>query len=130
MENSMPLVSMIIPCYNVRHKIQRMLESLLRQTYRRIEVIFIDDGSTDGTGDFIASYRDKLIGAGIEVSYFYQENCGQAVAVNRGLKEMRGDYLVWPDADDWFSDDSVEKKLRFLESHPEYGVVTSNAVVS
>ena len=129
MENRMPLVSMVMPCYNVCDKMERMLKSLLRQTYRHIEVIFVDDGSTDGTGELINSYRDRLTDAGMSVIYLYQENRGLGGAVNRGLKEMHGDYLTWPDPDDWLSDDSVEKKLRFLEEHPEYGIVTSNAYV-
>lgn len=124
-----PLVSIIVPCYNVRHKMERFMDSILKQTYTKLELIFVDDGSTDGTALYIHSFEPKFLNAGMEVRYVYQENRGLGAAVNHGLKLVHGEYLMWPDPDDWLSEDSVEEKMNFLEQHQEYGVVTSNAYI-
>lgn len=116
-----PLVSIITPCYNGEKFIDRYFESILNQTYKRIELIFINDGSTDNTETIALSYRKMLEQKGIKYIYIYQENEGQASALNNGLKMFTGDYLTWPDSDDVMRDDCIEKKVAFLQDHPEYG---------
>lgn len=118
-----PLVSIITPCYNGESFIHRYFASILSQTYNNIELIFINDGSTDRTEEIALSYREKLEDKGIEFIYIHQENAGQAAAINRAIKIFKGDYLTWPDSDDWMSNDCIEKKVSYLESHPEYSIV-------
>ncbi len=124
---SKPLVSIITPCYNGEKTAHRMIESVLNQTYSPIEYIFINDGSTDKTEELFKSYLPKFEEKGIKVIYEYQENAGQSSAVNRGLKLFTGEYLSWADADDILFPHSVEKRVEFLEAHPEYACVQSDA---
>lgn len=97
------LVSIITPCYNGEKYVHRLLDSILIQDYPLIEMFIIDDGSTDNTKNKIEAYISKFQNKGYTLSYVYQENAGQASALNRGLKLIKGEYLIWPDADDFFS---------------------------
>lgn len=121
------LVSVITPCYNSSGKIQLYLDSLLKQTYDNLEIILINDGSTDNTEDIILSYKDKFINKGYKFIYLKQKNGGQDVALNNGLKFFTGEYLIWPDADDILLERNIEKKVKFLEEHKEHGLVYCNA---
>ncbi len=118
---SKPLVSIITPCYNGEAFLKRYFESILNQTYPNLELIFINDGSTDRTEEIALSYRERLEKRGITYIYEKQENAGQAAALNRGLKLFTGEYLTWPDSDDEMVSDAVEKKVDYLEQHPDYG---------
>lgn len=121
-----PLVSICSPCYNVAPYIGRFLDSLLGQTYKHLEVILVNDGSTDATGDIIKLYLPKLQEEGYKVTYIEQENGGQSSALNKALKEVSGKYLLWPDSDDWFTPDAIEIRIQFLEAHPEIALLRSN----
>jgi glycosyltransferase involved in cell wall biosynthesis len=123
------LVSVITPCYNAEKVIHRLLNSILEQTYKKIEFIIINDGSTDNSGEIIKSYIKKFEDIGIIVIYIYQENRGLGGAINTGLKHFTGEYLCWPDADDFLSKDSIEKKKLFLDSHLDYNLVRSDALL-
>lgn len=96
------LVSIVTPCYNSETFIHRLLKSVLIQDYPAIEMFAIDDGSTDDTGDVIKSYIPIFQSKGYKLTYLYQENAGQASAVNRGLKLVSGEFLTWPDSDDYY----------------------------
>lgn len=122
-----PLVSIIVPCYNGARLVHRFMDSLLRQTYSNLELIFVNDGSKDDTEAVVLGYEPALAEKGILFHYIYQENAGQAAAVDRGLKEFHGEYLMCSDADDWLSDDCVEKKVAYLEAHPEKKIVLGKA---
>lgn len=122
-----PLVSVITPCYNGSGKIQLYLDSLLKQTYDNMEIILINDGSTDNTEEIILSYKDKFINKGYKFIYLKQKNGGQDVALNNGLKFFNGEYLIWPDADDILLEQNIEKKVKFLEENRDYGLVYCNA---
>lgn len=124
MEN--PLVSIITPCYNGESYLDRYFHSILNQTYPNLELIFINDGSTDRTEAIVNSYRPGLEARGISFTYLSQENAGQAAALNRGLKLFTGTYLTWPDADDEMTPDCIEKKVRYLEAHPEFQMMRSD----
>ena len=87
-----PLVSIISPCYNGEKYLLPFLKSLLEQDYAPIELIFVNDGSTDGTEQIVLSYKERLSEKGIELQYIYQENAGQAAAINCGLKVFSGEY--------------------------------------
>jgi glycosyltransferase involved in cell wall biosynthesis len=121
-----PIVSIISPCYNGEKYVGRMLESILKQTYKNIELICVDDGSKDNTAKIINSYSLKFDKEAMKLKYVYQENKGQASAVNNGLKQVNGDYLCWIDCDDFLTEDSVKAKLDVLERNPNYGICTSD----
>ncbi len=123
---SFPLVSIITPCYNGEGFLDKYFESILAQTYDSLELIFVNDGSTDQTEEIALSYRPALESRGIVFKYLCQPNGGQARAMNTGLREMTGKYLVWPDSDDWLEPDSIEKRVAFLETHPEFDFVRSS----
>jgi glycosyltransferase involved in cell wall biosynthesis len=126
---SKPLVSIVTPCFNGELVIHRLLDSILNQTYPKIELIIVDDGSSDRTKEVVLSYSRRFSDTKIKLIYIYQENAGQAEAINTGLKEISGDYLCWPDSDDYLEPESIEKRVRILEKCPEYGVVTSDAFI-
>ena len=126
---SNPLVSIVTPCYNGEEVVHRLLDSIIDQTYSNIEIIFVDDGSNDRTKEIVLSYNGRFSDKNIKLIYMYQKNAGQAEAINAGLKKISGDYLCWPDSDDYLEPQSIEKRVRILEKFPEYGVVTSDAFI-
>ena len=114
-----PLVSVIIPTYNRAKYIKRALESAISQIYRNIELIIIDDGSTDKTKDVVQPYL-----ADQRVHYIYQENKGVSVARNNGIKISKGKYIAILDSDDFWRDKKkLEKQVRFLEKHQDHVLV-------
>lgn len=117
-----PVVSIIVPAYNAERFIARSLQSALRQTYRDIEVIVVDDGSTDGTRDIVQSYDDPRI------VYRYQENQNQSAARNHGIAVSRGTYVTFLDTDDFYLPEKVEKSVRFLQENPSFGIVYCNTL--
>lgn len=126
MNKKAPLVSLLTPCYNSEAYIERMLKSVLEQTYSNIELICIDDGSSDGTREIIERYIHLFEIEEKELIYLKREHGGQAAAINAGLKIMRGKYFGLIDSDDFLSNDSVEKRVCALEANPEYSVVASD----
>lgn len=98
-------VSVIIPVYNCRAWVKRCLDSVLEQTYQNLEVLVIDDGSEDGSGEIIESLARK----DSRVQYFFQSNQGVASARNRGLMEASGGVITFVDADDYIEKDMYEK---------------------
>lgn len=121
------LVSIITPCYNGEKYINRFLESVLNQTYKNIEIIIINDGSNDNTEKEILKYKEIFLKNNIQFTYIYQDNAGQAEAINKGLKIFRGEFLTWPDSDDTLHPDSIKEKVEFLKKNPEYGFVITDA---
>ena len=123
------LVSIITPCYNGAKYLDRYFESLLAQTYPAVEVIFVNDGSTDDTEKKALEYGQRLKEKGYGFTYIYQENAGQSAAINQGLKIFRGEYLNWTDSDDYLTEDSIEKRVSFLEDNPQVGLVIGSTVL-
>ena len=123
-----PLVSIITPCYNGERYLDRYFSSVIQQTYQPLELNIINDASTDRTAEIAARYRPVLEEKGIQFTYLYQENAGQAAALNRGLKLFTGEYLTWPDADDEMTPDCIEKKVAYLQAHPEMQMVRSDGI--
>ena len=122
-----PLVSIITPCYNGGHVMHRLLDSILAQTYRPIEFILVNDGSTDSSAEVWNAYEPRFDAAGIKHQYIYQENQGLGAAINAGLQAFTGAYFCWPDIDDYLEGTSIKKRVAFLEENPEYGSVSSDA---
>ncbi|MDD4321575.1 MAG: glycosyltransferase family 2 protein [Acidaminococcaceae bacterium] len=113
---SRKLVSIITPCYNGGKYINHLLDSVLKQTYIKIEMFVFDDGSIDNSSEIIKSYIPKFTKRGYTLKYVYQKNQGQSTAINNALKLVKGDYLVWPDADDYYADkSSISDMVKVLE---------------
>lgn len=125
----MKLVSIIIPCYNCAWCIKRLFESILDQKYSRIQIVFVNDGSADNLDDVLTVWRRKFEKAGVVFDFISQENQGLGGAINTGLKHIKGDYLVWPDSDDFLEPGSILKRVAVLDKNPHISVVTSDAYV-
>jgi len=121
-----PTVSIIMPCYNGADTVERAIRGVIHQTYRPIEFILVNDGSTDGSETVIRALEPEIETAGITFKYVQQQNLGLGGAINSGLKHVSGEYLAWVDADDELLPESVEVRVDFLEKNPYYGSVTSN----
>lgn len=111
------LVSIVVPCYNSENYLDDCLNALLNQTYKKIEVIIINDGSTDNSEKIIDSYVGKFRNNGMFLKKLNQDNQGQAAAVNNGLKYINGEYLMWQDSDDWYEYDAVENLVNYLNNN-------------
>ncbi len=123
------LVSVITPCYNVANTLVCYLQSLLNQTYENIEVIAVDDGSTDETANILKKYISIFSQHRMTLKYIYQKNSGLGAAINTGLKYVSGEYLCWADPDDFYIPTSIEKRIKILQDHLEFAVVSSDAYV-
>ncbi|QDT35765.1 glycosyltransferase family 2 protein [Stratiformator vulcanicus] len=115
MSESAVRVSVIIPCFNAGPYLRPAIESVLTQTRPAHEVIVIDDGSTDGSGDVAASF-------GSPVKVYRQENSGESVARNRGMAEATGDWIALLDADDIWKPEKLEEQVIALQWAREKGV--------
>ena len=113
-------VSIVTPCYNGEKYLERFLKSILNQSYENIELIFINDGSTDHTEEIIKEYKKEFDLHNIGLTYLLQENAGQAAALNNGLKYVQGDYLLCMDSDDEISENFVKCRVRFLQENSAY----------
>jgi len=127
MKKKIPLVTILTPAYNVGNKVRNYFESIKNQNYRPIEVIIVNDGSTDNTEQVVQSYFKQFRESNIKTKYIFQSNKGVCGAINTGLKAVKGDFLTWPDADDFLSPRSIEKKVNFLLKNKSVGVVTTDA---
>ena len=105
-----PLVTVIIPTYNREATIKRAINSVLGQTYKEVELIIVDDGSTDNTVEIIHSYRDKRIKL-VSLS----GNCGANIARNTGIKLAKGEYIAFQDSDDEWLEDKLEIQINYME---------------
>lgn len=124
-----PLVSILTPMYNTEKYVHRLLDSVLSQDYPAIEMIVIDDGSTDGSRAVVEGYVDRFAGKGYTLRCVHQANSGQSVAIRNGLPLVTGEYLTWPDSDDFYTvPDAISKMVRTLASAPpEFQLVRTQA---
>lgn len=107
MEKVKRMVSIIVPIYNAERYLDVCIESLIKQTYKDIEILLIDDGSTDQSADICCRYSAQ----DSRIRYIYQENQGVSVARNNGLNASKGAWICFVDSDDWASTDMVETLL-------------------
>jgi glycosyltransferase involved in cell wall biosynthesis len=117
-----PLVSVVIPAYNATRTIKHTLLSVTRQTVADIEVIVVDDGSTDETGEVAVSLKDD------RVRVVRQQNTGHAGARNTGIAGAIGKYIAVVDADDLWLPHKLERQVAALRAHPEIRALHSSAV--
>lgn len=115
------MVSVIIVVYNGEEYIEEAIESVLNQTYKDIELVIADDGSTDSTRKIVEKYED--------VVYVYQENKGEGSARNLGIEASKGEYLAFLDADDLYEPDKIEKQLKILLENNDIDVVYNDLKV-
>mgnify|MGYP001417736806 CR=1 FL=1 len=120
------LASIIVPCYNGEKFVDRCFDSILKQKYAHMEVIVVNDGSTDQSEQRVLAWNDRFRNAGIRLVYVSQENKGLGGAINAGLKHVTGEYLSLIDIDDELLESAVSTRVAFLKSHPDIDVVRSN----
>ena len=109
-------VSVIIISFNYGHFINQAIESALSQEIDDLEIIVVDDGSTDGTGEIIKPYKDR-------VKYIYQNNFGQSAARNKGLENCSGEFIQFLDSDDILGLGKIGTQLEYFRSHPDASIV-------
>lgn len=102
--------SIIVPVYNTEKYLKRCLDSIKKQSFKDYEVIIVNDGSTDNSGDIIKKYPYKVIN---------QENLGLSMARNNGVKEARGDYVIFLDSDDYIEKDLLKEITNSLVNNPD-----------
>ena len=94
------IVSLVTPGWNGKAFVHRLLDSIIAQTYRPIQYIYVDDGSTDGTAEIVKGYEEKFKEAGIDFLFIHQENAGMCKALMNGFQYVKGAYLSNPEYDD------------------------------
>lgn len=120
------MVSLIVPCYNGEKFIARCIESILNPIDHNIELILVNDGSTDDTSNIIKRYSMKLENTLTKFIYLEQENQGVGATCNNAFKRVTGKYLALLDSDDILLPESISKMSKWLDEHSEYGFVRTN----
>ena len=118
-EYRQPRVSVLIGCWNNAGTLRQAADSILGQTFRDLELVIVDDGSTDATPE-IAS---KLHTLDARVRYLGLPHMGISGSLNAGLREARGEYVAFQDADDWSLPTRLEREAAVLDARPQVGVV-------
>lgn len=118
----MSKVSVIIPAYNYGHYVGEAVESALNQNIPELEVIVIDDGSTDNTKDVLEKYISQI-------KYMYQPNRGLPAARNAGICAASGDYIAFLDADDRWLSNKLQLQMEQFVKHPKVGLIYSDAYI-
>ena len=108
-----PLISIIIPIYNIMDCLEKCVDSCINQTYKNVEILLVDDGSTDGTGKLC----DKLKEKDKRIRVFHKENGGSSSARNLGIEEAKGEYLGFVDSDDFISPTMYEELVNAVLEH-------------
>ncbi|MFB2939255.1 glycosyltransferase family 2 protein [Aerosakkonemataceae cyanobacterium BLCC-F154] len=114
--SNLPLVSVIIPVYNCDRYLAEAIESVLNQTYKPIEIIIIDDGSTDKSAEVAKNFAPS-------VRYYYQPQSGAGAARNHGVELAESSFFAFLDADDFWVKDKLIKQMQVLQEEPEIDMV-------
>ena len=114
------MISVLMCTYNRERLLKRAIDSVLNQTYRDLELIIVDDGSTDGTEALIKGYKDSRI-----CYYKMARNSYYCYAANFGLSKCKGDYVAFMNSDDIWKEDKLEKQIQFMDVNPLYGACFS-----
>ncbi len=118
-EQNSPLVSTIITVYNGKNYLSEAIQSVINQDYPHIDIIIIDDGSTDGSWEVAQQF-------GTPVQYYYQNNTGIAAAKNHGIELSKGDFLAFLDADDLWTKNKVQQQMKVFNEDPTLDIVFSH----
>lgn len=113
------------PCHNYGKFVHRLLDTTLEQTWDNVEFIFVDNASTDNTPVIAKEYKAKFEKKGYQFKYILNDDVGPSAGINRGLKDVEGDYLIMVDSDDYFTgDDSIEILVNVFENlNDSYGMI-------
>ncbi len=122
----MAKVSLIMPCYNLEKYINDAIDSVLLQTFKDIELIIVNDGSTDSSEEIILSRKLEIESSISSFKYIKQKNAGVSIACQTGFKNAAENYLMLLDGDDCLFPSSIEKQVIFLEKNPDYAAVRTN----
>jgi glycosyltransferase involved in cell wall biosynthesis len=126
--NCEPLVSVVIPTYNRTQPTIAAIESVLAQTYSNLEILVVDDGSTDGSGEAIQRFIHERTDGYHEMFFFSQPNQGASAARNKGISKARGEYIAFLDSDDSWDPEKLECQMQALEQFKnECGVCFTDA---
>ncbi|KIU52582.1 MULTISPECIES: glycosyltransferase [Bradyrhizobium] len=118
-----PAVSVVLSVRNGGSDLPKALETILNQSFRDFELIAINNGSTDGTHEFLDQITDS------RVRVYHQEDAGLAAALNRGISLARGRYIARQDHDDWALPNRIEQQVAFLDANPDHALVGTRAEV-
>lgn len=118
-----PLVSVVIATYNMANYLPLAVRSVLGQTYKNLEVLIVDDGSTDNTQEVVQPLLNDP-----RVNYIVQENKGQAAAKNRGVHESSGEYIAFLDADDMWASEKLDLQIPFFSQSRTLGIVYAKLI--
>lgn len=119
-------VSLVVPCYNVEAYFDDFLQSVLRQEWPDLEIILVNDGANDATTQLLRAAVVPLEALGWIVKLIEQSNKGLGGAVDTGLKHVSGEFLMWPDPDDWLLPGSITKRVELMRANPDVGLLRSN----
>lgn len=108
--NRQPLVSVVVPVYNVEPYLRECVDSILGQTYENVEIILVDDGSTDGS----PAICDEYAASHASITAIHQKNRGLSGARNTGLEHIHGEYVTFVDSDDWLAPSMVERSMQLI----------------
>lgn len=122
------LVTIATPVYNAMPYLSSYLDSLIAQSWDNIQLILVDDESSDDSASCIKSNMDRLKARFTDVSFISIPHAGQAAAMNRALELVKGEYFTWCDADDLLAPSSIEAKARYLIENPDVSMVRSNGM--
>ena len=117
-----PLVSIIIPAFNAEKFVCEALESVFTQSYGPIEVIVVDDGSTDKTAEVVKSYQTRRINKE-RLIFIHQQNAGPSAARNAGINVAKSKYIAFLDSDDIWTKDKLLRQIQLMETHPDTGLL-------
>lgn len=123
----MELVSIITPTYNCGEYLPYFLSSIIGQTYDKIQLVVVIDGAADCTEEVLKAYEERFRERGYELIVKRQPNLGQAAAVNSGLRQVTGDYLMWIDSDDKLEPECIAEMVEWLKEHPDRDFVICDA---
>jgi glycosyltransferase involved in cell wall biosynthesis len=116
-----PLVSVLIPCYNVSAYVKKAILSVINQTYNNLEILIVDDASTDDTLQQVRLIKDERISV-----FEFKENTQKVGAVNHVLKAAKGDLITFQDADDWSEPTRIEEQVKQFTVEPQPGICFTN----
>lgn len=118
-----PLVSVVMPTYNRNGVVQRAIASVLNQTYLKLELLVVDDGSKDGTEEALSCFKTDP-----RFMYYYQENKGQSAARNVAISKASGEVIAFLDSDNFWMEDKLSRQLAFWSAHDEYDILYSDGI--
>lgn len=120
-------VSLVVPCYEVEAWFGAFLESILAQDWSDLEIILVNDGAGVATTQALREALAPLEARGWTAKLVEQENMGLAGAVDSGLKYVTGEFLMWPDPDDWLLPGSISRRVQLMRENPDVGLLRSNS---